>query len=306
MIRLFLALLLAFINAKAVGAVALTKAADAAANVLAPHRAVYEITLADRKDGVSVAGVIGRMVFELTGSACEGYTQNIRMVTRITDEEGKDTYSDLRSSTWEKGDGDRFRFTSSHYFNDTLQEMVSGTALRNRKSATVGVKLKRPAETSMSVDGEVLFPTQHSLAILKSAQKGERLIRTRIYDGSEQGQVVYQTVAFIGKLHPAVATSAAPPAASGAAADKSGKNDGEHSDSEGRAEEAIGLNKLASWPVAISYFDQSGKIDSTPSYELSFRLYPNGVSRNLLINYGDFSVRGKLDKLTYLRAGSCK
>jgi hypothetical protein len=269
-------------------AVAVSKAADATAAVLAPHRAVYEITLADHKEGIAVADVVGRLVFELTGSPCEGYTQNIRMVTRLADEEGKETYSDLRSSTWEKGDGDRFRFTSSHYFNDTLQEMVSGTAVRNRKSATVSIRLKKPTETVLSAEGELLFPTQHSLAILKSAQSGQKVLRTRIYDGSEQGQVVYHTVAFIGDAKPAEPILPAPQSDDAAVAD------------------GLGLQKMVSWPVAISYFDKAANDDATPSYELSFRLYPNGVSRNLLINYGEFSVRGKLDQLTYLHAGNCK
>jgi hypothetical protein len=289
MIRLIWVLLLGFADIAAAHAVPLGKPADALASVLAPHRAVYEISLADRKEGVAVADVVGRMVFELTGSPCEGYTQNIRMVTRIADEEGKETYSDLRSSTWENGSGDRFRFTSSTYVNDSLQEIVSGSALRNRKNATVGIRLKRPAEAQLTVEGEPLFPTQHSIAIIRSAQSGERILRTKVYDGSEQGQIVYHTVTFIGNMRAGMALPADQPASGAEAADAAG-----------------GLEKMVSWPVAISYFDQTTKGDVTPSYELSFRLYPNGVSRNLLINYGEFSVRGRLDKLTYLHPAACK
>ena len=67
---------------------------------------------------------------------------------------------------------------------------------------------------------------------------------------------------------------------------------------------AKGLGDLASWPVSIGYFEeQTG--DLTPSYQIDFRLYDNGVSRELLIDYGNFSVQGTLTALEYLKAPEC-
>ena len=58
--------------------------------VLAPHRAVYEMSLANTRGGSGVTAVSGRMVYELTGSACEGYTQNMRFVTQMVNQGGID------------------------------------------------------------------------------------------------------------------------------------------------------------------------------------------------------------------------
>ena len=58
---------------------------------------------------------------------------------------------------------------------------------------------------------------------------------------------------------------------------------------------------LPSWPVSIGYFEAKGG-DLTPSYQIDFRLYENGVSRELLIDYGDFSIHGTLTSLEYLKA----
>ena len=262
-----------------------------------PHRAVYEITLADKRQAVSVASVKGRMVFEITGSSCEGYTQNMRMLTRITDEKGKRTLSDVRSSTWERGDGGRFRFTSSQYFDSVLQEMVSGLAVRHmgrRKKPAITVKIRKPAAGTLDIPGDVLFPTQHSLAILQAARENRARLDVRVYDGSEQGQGLYRTFGFIGrKILPGreVATK-----------------EGEQKRKDVGVKLArLGLAGMVSWPVAISYFDgKEGGGDPVPSYELSFRLYQNGVSRNLLINFGDFSVRGVLDRISYLGSSPCK
>src|SRR5262249_57811014 len=67
--------------------------------VLAPHRAIYEMTLAEARGGAGVTAVSGRMVYELTGSACEGYTQNMRFVTQMSNQKGGATLPDLRSSS---------------------------------------------------------------------------------------------------------------------------------------------------------------------------------------------------------------
>ena len=66
-----------------------------------------------------------------------------------------------------------------------------------------------------------------------------------------------------------------------------------------------GLGELASWPVSIGYFEPKGG-DLTPSYQIDFRLYDNGVSRELLIDYGDFSIHGTLTALEYLKAPECR
>ena len=67
------------------------------------------------------------------------------------------------------------------------------------------------------------------------------------------------------------------------------------------------LDVLPSWPGSISYFDPgSDKKDALPTYELSFRFYENGVSTRLVIDYGEFSIRGELKELTFLDPGKCE
>ncbi len=51
------------------------------------------------------------------------------------------------------------------------------------------------------------------------------------------------------------------------------------------------------WPVTISYFDDKEKQDGLPIYRINFKLYRNGITRDLTMDYGDFSMRGKLVKL---------
>jgi len=101
--------------------------AQAFAGKLVPHRAIYEMSLDDARTASGITGIDGRMVFEFTGSECDGYSLNMRMVTQMTDSQGQTNLTDLRSSTWEQGDGQKFRFQSSQYLNDKLGDGTGNT-----------------------------------------------------------------------------------------------------------------------------------------------------------------------------------
>lgn len=249
---------------------------------LTPHRAVYQMTLDDARSASGITGIDGRMVFEFSGSECNGYTLNMRMVTQMTDTQGQTNLTDLRSSTWEQGNGQKFRFQSAQYLNDKLGDVTMGRAVRVPPDTAVQVKLSQPSPAELNLPGQVLFPTQHSFALIDAAREGQRMFQAQIYDGSEKGQRVYDTTAFIGK-----------PVAPGT-----------DEKLEAPAKEK-GLAELVSWPVSIGYFESKGG-DLTPSYQIDFRLYANGVSRELLIDYGDFSVHGTLTSLEYLKAEECQ
>ena len=68
---------------------------------LLPHRAVYDISLDNASSSSNIASVSGRLVFEVTGSSCEGFTVNSRFVTEVNDQDGGRRVTDLRSSTYE-------------------------------------------------------------------------------------------------------------------------------------------------------------------------------------------------------------
>jgi hypothetical protein len=284
MVRLGLRLVLVLLAAACSGGT-LTDGAQALAgkesNKLVAHRAIYEMTLDDARSASGITGIDGRMVFEFTGSECDGYSLNMRMVTQMTDTQGQTNLTDLRSSTWEQGDGQKFRFQSAQYLNDKLGDITMGRAVRETPNEAVKVKLSQPSAAELDLSGPLLFPTQHSFALIAAARSGQGLFQARVYDGSEKGQKVYDTTAFIGTEVP----PGDDPKLEQVAKDK-------------------GLGELASWPVSIGYFEAKGG-DLTPSYQIDFRLYENGVSRDLLIDYGDFSIRGTLTSLEYLKATDC-
>ncbi|MBU2581328.1 MAG: cell envelope integrity EipB family protein [Alphaproteobacteria bacterium] len=253
---------------------------------LAPHQAVYEISLERASTASGITEMSGRMVYEIVGGNCGGYTQKMRFVTRVTDRNGNSVLNDLRTSSWEAPAGEKLRFNLSQYRGRELTESTEGMADREQGDAGVEVELSKPATRALQLEGKVYFPIQHSMALLQAAQEGRRQFPARLYDGSEQGETVYETNSFIGQPLPSeTALTGVPEKIRGSA----------------------GLDGLYAWPVAISYYEPEARgTDAPPSYELAFRFHENGISSNLLIDYGDFAIRGKLTDLKMLEAEVCK
>jgi EipB-like len=260
--------------------------ADAAGNsiVLAPHRAVYDMSLGQTRSGSSVTAVKGRMVYELTGSACEGYTQNMRFVTEMATQDSQAVLTDLRSSTWEDGNATLFRFNTTQLRDQKPADATVGDAKRAGPAGPVAVELTKPAKKDLSLKPGTYFPVQHSIALLIAAKAGKPTLRADLYDGSEKGDKAYDTLARIG-------VAAAPGANKKLPVVKN----------------AEVLDGMAAWPVNISYFEPgTDNQDATPAYELGFLFFDNGVSRKLVIDYGDFAIKGEITDITFLEPTKCE
>jgi len=61
--------------------------------------------------------------------------------------------------------------------------------------------------------------------------------------------------------------------------------------------------------VTISYFDQSVRENAgeqMPVYSISFELYENGVSRALVLDYGDFVLKGDMASIEMKSTKPCQ
>jgi hypothetical protein len=244
---------------------------------LISHRAVYELTLAKSVGSKSPTAAHGRIAFDFTGSACDGYVQNFRQLTELQPAEGPTRVSDMHSATYEDADGRNFDFKMQTSIDNGTAESIDGKAW---KSATghLSVNLNKPKHSKFELDSGVVFPTEHLKRILAAAAAGENLLEVKVYDGSETGEKVYETTTYIG--HPI-----ADPAVE-------------------KAAHIAELDNIRRWPVSISYFE-GGKKDDAPSYILSFDLYENGISRALRLDYGDFVLAGEMSSLELLSEPAC-
>ena len=247
---------------------------------LAPHRAVYDLSLASSRGARTVESAQGRIAFDFTGDACEGWALKFRQVTVIQSAESGTKTSDLRTANFESGDGKTFRFRNDTGSGEGPAQTVDGNA--ERKSNALAVRLTAPKPDNATLDGEAVFPNTQMRDLIVAARAGIPTVSMKLFDGSDDGRTVYETLSVIGrKIEP-------------------GNVDGLE-----EAAKQEGLTKLARWPVTMSYF-KPGRRDDTPIYTLGFDLYENGVSRALRLDYGDFSLKGEMTRLELLPGKGCQ
>lgn len=249
---------------------------------LVPHQAVYNLTLHHSAPGSNVVEVRGRMVLSLRGSPCAGYAITQRLVTQVTDLDGKSAITDMRSLSQEQNG--RFQFGNTQYLDRRLRNEVVGLAAHQPGNATE-VTINKPKKRKLKLEGQPLFPTQHSLAILQAAKAGRHVMVANVYDGSDSGNAFLEATTVVGKPVAPGAGRTLPPVENGGS-----------------------LDDTVSWPISVGYFDKRKPAKSDeglPKYEMSYRLYSNGVTRNLLINYGNFSISGELNHIEFFEPTKC-
>jgi hypothetical protein len=182
---------------------------------------------------------------------------------------------DVSAMSFEDPDGKSMRFAVDS--NGAQQSPpVAGTATREAGD-DMRIELTKPAPKALDFGHNVLFPTQHVERLIEAARQGGGVMQARVYDGSDTGAKIYDTMAIIGK---------------------------EASRPSDDADSAAELKGVRRWPVVVSYFNESSR-DSAPEYVLSFDLYENGVSGSLKLDYGTFALRARLRKLEILPAAAC-
>lgn len=245
--------------------------------VMASYRAVYELSLANGSGERGVESARGRIVMEFMGTPCEGYTLSLRQVTDIAGGDIGRKVSDMRSTTYEDGEGKSFRFKTETRMGSGPNETVDGSA--ERTGSKVTVSLRKPKTEKITLEGDVAFPTQHMKELVEQARAGNRTFARKVYDGSDDSKDAYDTFAVIG-------------------AEKKG----------GIALEPdvlkAGWEKMPRWPVSISFFE-AGETDK-PAYIISYELFENGFGRALKLDYGSFGFDGKLSKLEMIETKACK
>ncbi len=252
------------------------------AGELAPHRAVYELKLAHTRGNATVAAR-GRILYDFSGNACEGYALQFRQVSELDNGEGKVTLSDLRTTTWEDGAARKLVFKSQSYLNERPGDTVDGQA--ERQSDRVAVTLTKPQDKKVDLEAAIVFPTDHMRRVIEAAREGKSILEFPVYDGSETGEKVYNTLTVIGQTI--------------------GPNERAPTDAAAGQQALAGLKR---WPVTVSYFEKGTKStgEQAPIYSIKFEMYENGVSRALLLDYNEFAISGELTSLDLKDIKPCK
>ncbi|WP_455477393.1 EipB family protein [Bartonella sp. B41] len=247
---------------------------------IAPHRAIYDFQLDSTSSEMAILGMYGRMVYELTGSVCRGYTTRFRFISRVHVEDMPARLTDQQTVSYETGDGHTFRFSVIDQVGQDPAHSTEGVAERTKDG--ILVKLNKPKEQEHQFT-MAEFPITQLKNIIRHAKANQRFYHTTVFDGTNKADKVVKESIIIGD-------------------ERTGTSD----------DEIKKFGKLSDegyWPITISYFDDIENKDGLPIYHTSFLLHQNGVMRNLRIDYGNFAVRAKLNSLELFedekRGGEC-
>lgn len=252
-------------------ATVLAGAAAALPAELAPHRAYYELVLA----GESSHLIDAEGAFAVEWQAhCEGVAgrQRLWFVGRLPDGGAFDY--DVRFTTFESADDRHMRFSMRSYQEGDLIEEFRGQARMPEDGGAGRATYTVPAGVEMRLPPNTLFPTRHVERLIERAEAGAPVDSFGLFDGAGVGSDALSFVtAAIGEP--------VPPAP----------------DATGQSERA--------WPVALAYHPVAEGDGGTPLFELSFQLTADGVMRDVVLDYGAFALKARLDRLERLTSPEC-
>lgn len=248
--------------------------------LLKPHRAVYEVTLVKATERSGIVNMNGRIVYEMSGNACDGMTVRYRFVANVN-ANGDLFKTDQQSASFESSDGKEFSFFVRSEVNEQLDKELRGVAMNVNDG--IKVNLSSPEKRELNLESAV-FSSAHLVKILEAAQEQKTFFKLDIFDSGDDGDEVMKTTNIIGKkvVYDQLI--------------------------EGEKDEAISeLIGLKAWPVNIGYFGKvsANATEQISDYEISFLLYDGGISRNLSMRYPEYSLNGSLVSLEFLDEAEC-
>lgn len=248
----------------------------AKAQNLASHRALYDVVLTSTHSGSQILNISGEMAYEWR-STCGAYVtdHHFKLLYEYADAPSMNISSDF--STFESQDGGKLNFASRRKRNGEMFQEIRGIAdVGAKKSLAV---YSQPKDVKFDLANGTLFPTGHSIELIKRAIKGDKFFNAQIFDGSDEAGPI-EINAFIGQKVPAPKSL----------------SDNKKIDQDLLAGKA--------WNIRMAVFPASEQEEES-DYEMSMVFHDNGIISDMNIDYDGFSVRQSLVALEKIPAETC-
>ena len=241
---------------------------------IVPHHAVYSMSLGATHGDAGVTGAGGTMAYQW-GEVCDGWTVEQRYRLKMAYAESSDVSISSNFVTWEAKDGLKYRFNQKETRNGTDNDEIRGEAKLDGPDKGGTVNFEKPEAKTLKLPAGTLFPSAHTISLIDKAKAGENFISKQIFDGATMENSVLVTAVIGAKVEP----------------------------DEESAKKSPLLNRPG-WRVQLAFFPADQKAEK-PDYQLGMVLLDNGVSRDMVIDYGEYSIRAKLDDIEALPKPKC-
>lgn len=236
-------------------------------NIL-PHRAFYSVKLESANKNSTVKDTDGRMIIELTHD-CKGW--NLKQDSASVIEMKSSPSESMRSvyTAQESDDGKSLSFKTERVFNEKTKDSVEGQAGFTDKGGSI--TYKTPETTQIQMKAGTMPPIAHMKKLIEAAESGQQSYSTQVFDGSFFGNPVLID-AFI-------------------------------SDKKGNCQ--LTKTEETVYPMNLAIYAMPST-SSNPNFEITQNMGNNGVMCSYKINFGDYSVKGTLDRVEFLPNNVCK
>ena len=255
---------------------------SASAVDITAHRALYSMSLAGAKTDSGVTGAQGQMGYQW-GETCDGWTVEQRYELTISYAESQDVKIVSNFVTWESKDGLRYRFNQKETRNGTVDEEIRGSAQLDGPGKGGSITFEKPQSQKIKLPAGTLFPSAHTILLIQKAEAGENFVSRQVFDGATVEGAVLVSAVIGPKVEPK------------AKAEPTAANDPVLDDP---------VLQRPGWRVRLAFFPADTKAEK-PDYELGMMLLDNGISRDMVIDYGDYTIKAKLNKIEALGKPHC-
>ena len=245
---------------------------------LASYRAVYDLQPSRIEQGTKSQPIDGKLAYEVVGSDCGGWKVATKMVNRTAQAELGMRVTEIKSQTFEPSDGLSMTISQQESVDDRLADDAQIKVKRPLANTEARGTVSGSKTMNFSLAPEVIFPTQHLVKLLAAAEKGESRDISRVYDGSE-GSKQFRIITFIGKKRAPI---------------------------EQKDKDLGSLSTLASWSFQLGYYAVDDNQSDTPEFQATFMMYENGVSTDMLFDYGTYAMKAHVTQFEALKKSDCK
>jgi hypothetical protein len=249
-------------------------AVPAGAAEIAPHRALYTMELASAKTDSGVAAASGTMAYQW-GETCDGWTIEQRYKLTMGYSESEDVKILSNFVTWESKDGLRYRYNQRETHNGKPEEEIRGEATLQAAGKPGTAVFEKPKAQTMTLPAGTLFPSAHTMLLIDQAKAGTNFLSKQVFDGATQENAVLVSAVIGPKVEP-----------------------------DAEAGKLSPLLQRPGWRMRLAFFPADPKAEK-PDYELGMLLLDNGVSKDMLIDYGDYAIKATLKTIEALPKPNC-
>ncbi len=251
-------------------------------SALVSHQAVYDLFLESTEGGAGgVVNAQGTMRYSLHKACKEWKTETVFSLDVSYELNGIDT-THWKQETLESQDGCRFDFAVYTFSDGKDKTEFKGTAVCRGQSKEVAISEPLVSEASFPLG--VRFPVQQTLLMLDAAKRGRSHVSSYIYDGTRLEGLYFMNAG----ISPAVFETGGKRSVAGDASLLDGK----------------------SYRFDTAFFNDTGldgekEKDGRPFYEASVRYYENGVSDDVVQDFGLYKLRSRLREIRRLSDEEC-